>query len=272
MKIRLALSLLGVSLLTGGCASQPTNPMDPLEPMNRVIFNINDKVDRAVAKPVAEAYQAITPPPVRTGISNFFDNILDAYSVINDVLSAQGMKAMNDLMRFAVNTTLGVFGLVDFATPMGLTSNKTTLGDTFAHWGWQNSNYLVMPLLGPSTIRDGIGSTVTLYVSPDRRIIYKHPDIANSAWGLSLVNKRADYLSVTDMVNEAALDPYSYTRDAFLQQRAAQVNRENRKNGASKPKAQEPDQDLNIDQLVAPDILPSASSAPMANVGASAAQ
>lgn len=257
----LRLAMLCSVLLAAGCATHPSNPQDPFEPMNRKIYAFNDTMDRAIAKPVARGYRAVTPQPVRTGVSNFFDNILDAYSFVNDVLGLQPVKAMNDLMRFAVNSTFGVLGLVDFATPMGLQSNKTSLGDTFARWGWKNSNYLVLPVLGPSTFRDGLGTITTAYVSPDRRIIYKEPATANIAWGLALVDKRQRLLEVTDAIDEAALDPYSYSRDAYLQLRAAQIG--GVRTDASAPAAAtiKSDDDVDIDQLVAPDAPASAAPA-----------
>jgi phospholipid-binding lipoprotein MlaA len=278
MKV-LRLAALCTLLLAGGCATHPSNPQDPLEPMNRKIYAFNDTLDRAVAKPIAKGYRAVTPQPVRTGVSNFFDNILDAYSFVNDVLSVQPVKAMNDLMRVAINSTFGVFGLVDFATPMGLQSNKTSLGDTFARWGWKDSDYLVLPLLGPSTIRDGIGTVTTVYVSPDRRLIYKNPATANTAWGLELIDKRQRLLEVTDALDEAALDPYSYSRDAYLQLRAAQIH--GVRADASAPTDIAPsNDDMDIDQLVAPDAAPSsaptaakpAAASPAPKQAASAAQ
>lgn len=271
---------LCATLLAAGCTSTPTNPQDPLEPMNRAVYSFNDKVDRAVAKPVAKAYRAITPQPARTAVNNFFDNILDAYSFANNVLSGEPVKAMNDLMRVAINSTLGLFGLVDFATPAGLQSNKNTFGDTLAHWGWKNSNYLVLPLLGPSTIRDGVGTATTLYVSPDRRLVYTNPASANTAWGLQLLGRRERLLGVEDTIDEAALDPYSYTRDAFLQMRAAQVAGQQParpgKPDASAPAGATPaapsGDDVDIDQLVAPDAAPSDASAPAARPDASQAK
>jgi phospholipid-binding lipoprotein MlaA len=228
--------------------------MDPMEPMNRAIYSFNDKVDRAVAKPVAQAYHNVTPTPFRIAVGNFFDNILDVYSAANNILSAKPEKAMNDIMRVAINSTLGVFGLVDFATPAGLVSNKTTLGDTLATWGWKNSSYLVIPFLGPSTIRDGWGTGITLYFSPDRDL-YSDPAQANIAWGLGLVSRRERLLGVEESVNEAALDPYSYTRDAFLQIRTKQV-------GGTQPTS--PDDEMDIDQLMGPDTssAPASSAAP----------
>jgi len=242
-------AVLCLTLVIAGCASNPGNPQDPLEPMNRAVYSFNDKVDRAVAKPVAQAYRTVTPTPLRIAVGNFFNNILDVYSIANNVLRADPQKALNDVMRVAINSTLGVFGLVDFATPAGLANNKTTLGDTMATWGWKSSSYLVIPFLGPSTIRDGIGTGVTLYLSPDRDL-YATPAQANVAWGLHLVSKREQLLGLEDSVQEAALDPYSYTRDAYLQIRAKDV-------GAPSPSAAD---DMDIDQLMAPDT----SSAPLA--------
>lgn len=230
-----------------GCAANPANPMDPLEPMNRKIYTFNDKFDKAIAKPVAKAYRTVTPSPFRIAVDNFFDNIRDVYSLANNILSAEPEKAMNDLMRVAINSTLGVFGLVDFASATGLKSNKTNLGDTLAHWGWKNSSYLVIPFLGPSTIRDGTGTGITLWVSPDRQL-YDGPAQANVAWGMELLSKRERVLGLEDAIDEAALDPYSYTRDAYMQIRTKEV-------GGTLPTTQS-DDDLDIDQLVAPASAP----------------
>jgi phospholipid-binding lipoprotein MlaA len=250
MKIVHVTALCAV-LAVSGCASNPSNPMDPLEPLNRKIYAFNDNVDHYVAKPVAQAYHNVTPQPFRIAVNNFFDNILDAYSAVNNALRAEPKKALSDLMRVAINTTFGVFGLVDFATPAGLPSNKTTLGDTLATWGWKNSSYFVMPFFGPSTIRDGTGTTVTLYYSPDRKL-YNGPAAANTADAFYVVSKRERLLGVEESVQEAAIDPYSYTRDAFLQIRAKQV-------GGTQPTS--PQDEIDIDQLMAPE----PSSAPVAN-------
>ncbi|UGA39806.1 VacJ family lipoprotein [Chromobacterium haemolyticum] len=137
-----ALTGLALSLLLAGCASNPTVPYDRFEPYNRAMYQVNDTADRYVIKPVAEGYKAITPSPVRTGVSNFFDNLKDVYSALSNALRAEPEKALNDVMRVAMNTGFGLFGLIDIASQAGLKNNKTTLGDTFAAWGWHDSNYL----------------------------------------------------------------------------------------------------------------------------------
>ncbi|GGY29123.1 MlaA family lipoprotein [Paludibacterium paludis] len=218
MNTRSLILAAAAAALLAGCASAPTNPRDPLEPMNRAVFRFNDAADRAVAKPVAQAYRDVTPQPVRTAVSNFFDNLRDAYSVVSNTLRAEPEKALNDTLRVAMNSTFGLFGLIDIATPAGLKNNKNTLGDTFASWGWKNSSYLVLPLLGPSTVRDGAGLGVYVWFSPERNL-YKEPAHANVATGLNLLSRREQLLGLEGVLDDAALDPYAYTRDAFLQVR-----------------------------------------------------
>lgn len=235
--------LLCVALV--GCASTTQTRLDPLEPVNRAVYRFNDTADRAVLKPVAEGYRTVTPRPLRIAVGNFFDNIRDAYSAINNTLRADAPKATNDVMRVAINTTFGLFGLIDIATPAGLANNKTTLGDTFASWGWKNSSYLVLPLLGPSTVRDGLGTAATLAVNPEPGVVYQTHTQLTAASMLNAVNTRARLLGLEQTLDEAALDPYSYMRDAYLQLRAKQV-------GAELPKSPSDDEELDIDQLVAP--------------------
>lgn len=246
--------LLLLSAILTGCASNPHEPSDPLEPLNRAVYRFNDTADRAVIKPVAEGYRTVTPRPVRIAVGNFFNNIRDAYSAINNALRADAQKTTNDVMRVALNTTLGLFGLIDIATPAGLASNKTTLGDTFASWGWKNSSYLVLPLLGPSTVRDGLGTATTLAATPEPGLVYHTQIEYNSSLILDSVNRRANLLGVEKTIDEAALDPYSYMRDAYLQLRAKQV-------GAVQPKSPSDDEELDIDQLMPP--APADASAPL---------
>lgn len=252
----LRISLLAGSLLLAGCASTPpTSPLDPYESFNRSMFSFNDKADRWVIKPVAEGYHAITPGPFRTAVGNFFDNFKDVYSAANNLLQAEPEKALNDIMRVALNSTFGLFGLIDIATPAGLKNNKTTLGDTFAHWGWKNSNYLVLPFFGPSTVRDGLGLGVTLGVSGPERLVYHNDNEIVAFYGVYAVNTRAHYLDLDDSLAAAAIDPYTYMRDGFLQLRASQLGQ---------PNPTQPD-DVNIDDLVsAPASAPAAETAPAA--------
>ena len=235
------LIMIACALLLTACASNPTHPQDPLEPMNRAIFGFNDVADRTVAKPISEAYRFITPQPVRTGISNFFDNLRDVYSMANNTAQGKGERAITDLLRVSFNSTFGLFGLIDVATPMGLKSYKTTLGDTFAHYGWKNSSYLVLPLLGPSTIRDGTGTAISATLDPSLSL-YKSHTIATGAAVLNAVNTREKLLGLEEVVNGAALDNYTYIRDGFLQIRAHQLG--------EMPAENKQGEDINIDDLV----------------------
>ncbi|WP_240674209.1 MlaA family lipoprotein [Crenobacter cavernae] len=225
--------------LLAGCASAPSNPQDPLEPMNRVIYRFNDVADKAVVKPVAQGYRAVTPQPVRTAIGNFFNNWLDAYSAVSNLLRAEGEKTLNDVMRVSINSTFGLFGVLDIATPAGLKSNKNTLGDTFASWGWKNSSYLVLPVVGPSTVRDGIGAAAYFMAEPYRHAFgtYTRATVASVVNG---VNTRERYLGLEETVDEAALDPYSFVRDGYLQLRA-------RETGAEPPLHKD---DIDLDELM----------------------
>ncbi len=235
------LILAGLMAATlAGCATQPSNPRDPLEPMNRAVYRFNDAADRAVAKPVAKAYHSVTPLPVRIAVNNFFDNLRDVYSAVSNTLRADPERALNDTMRVAMNSTFGLFGLIDIATPAGLKDNKNTLGDTFASWGWKQSNYLVLPLMGPSTVRDGTGFGIVAAMTPERNL-YHSPAAANVATGLNLVSKREQLLGLEEVLDNAALDPYAYTRDAYLQVRDKSL-------GIAPPKNE--DDDLSIDAIM----------------------
>lgn len=243
-------SLLVASLLLAGCAStHPSSLQDPYESFNRSMYAFNDKADRWVIKPAAEGYRAITPAPFRTAVSNFFDNFKDVYSAANNLLQAEPEKAVNDIMRVALNSTFGLFGLIDIATPAGLKNNKTSLGDTFAHWGWKNSNYLVLPFFGPSTVRDGLGLGVSLGINGPEHLVYHNSNEAIAFYGVYGVNTRARYLDFDDSLATAAIDPYTYLRDGFLQLRAKQL-------GLPNPTQSD---DVNIDELVN---APSTASAP----------
>lgn len=247
------LLLLSSVTVLAGCASTPSNPQDPLEPMNRAVFGFNETADRAVLKPVAEAYRFVTPQPVRSGISNFFDNIRDVYSIGNHALQGEGKKTATDILRVGINSTFGLFGLIDLATPMGLPSYKATLGDTFAHYGWQNSSYLVLPFYGPTTVRDGTGMIITQSSEFPANQYGTQTRIAVASV-INVVNIREQLLGVENLVEGAALDKYSYVRDGYLQIRNRQLGQSPVSN---------PDDD-NIDDLVDTDASAAAASAPAA--------
>ncbi len=197
----------------------PKNPDDPYEGYNRFMFSVNTKVDNAVMKPVARGYKAVTPKPVRTGVSNFFNNFKDVYSIGSNLLRADFKKAAEDTMRVAINSTWGLGGLIDIAGAAEMPNNKNSLGDTFATWGWKNSHYFVYPIMGPSTVRDAVGSTITSVLPGPAHAVFHGKYDPLGAAAVDAVNTRAEVLSLTDSIDEAALDPYSYTRDVFMQYR-----------------------------------------------------
>lgn len=269
MKQHLALTVVS-SLLLVACASTPSHPQDPMEPMNRAIYQFNDKADRYVMKPVAEGYRFITPQPVRTGVGNFFNNLDDVYNMANHGLQLEGRKSLTDFLRVAFNSTFGLFGLIDIATPMGLKREPTGLGDTMAHYGWKSSSYLVLPLLGPSTVRDGLGTAAHLTVADPQNLVFHVERDANAASAINAVSKREQLLGLEGTLQQAALDPYVYMRDAWLQYRNKQVGYQ----PVAAPGGEPTLEDENIDDLVAPEAAApeTGASAPLAQLPASAAQ
>lgn len=221
---------LTLAVLCGSLSASPVVwaegvAYDPYEGYNRFMFGVNDAVDRAVLSPVARGYRAVTPQPVRSGIGNFFNNLRDLVSAGNNLLRLDIAKAGTDLVRFGLNSTLGFGGLIDIAGAAQMPNHKTTLGDTFASWGWKNSNYFVYPLLGPSTVRDAVGTTISnLY--PIEGVVFTHAPTRWTAVGLKTVDTRAKLLELTDGVEQAAIDRYAYVRDAFMAARARQVGSE----------------------------------------------
>jgi phospholipid-binding lipoprotein MlaA len=216
------LSLLGA---LGGCATgKDRNPADPLEPLNRATYRFNDVIDRNIAQPVARTYNRVVPRPVRTGVDNVFSNLGDFTVMLNDFAQLRVTNGMNDLMRFAVNSTFGIFGLLDIATPAGIPKRHQDFGLTLAHYGVPSGPYLVLPLFGPSTFRDTAGLGVDQYASLVRQF---DVDWRNSLWGLDFVSTRARYLNASDLMEGAAIDKYLFTRDGYLGRRAHQVDEGN---------------------------------------------
>ena len=208
--------------LLQGCASGPkANPADPLEPFNRSVYNFNEGLDRAVLKPVATAYQNVTPSPVRTGVTNFFENLSDAWSFVNNVLQAKPTEAANTLFRFTTNTFWGIGGIFDVATDLKIPKHKEDFGQTLGTWGLSSGPYLVLPLFGPSSLRDSAG----LLVDRQGSLLSQTNDIGarNSLTGLNLVDTRANLLEAGNLLDQAALDKYAFIRDAYLQRRQSQV-------------------------------------------------
>ena len=231
-------------LLLIGMASTPafaeTNPADPYEGYNRAVFKFNDKADQYVLAPVARGYRKITPKPVRTGVSNFFNNLRDVVSFGSNVLRLDVKRASEDLVRVGINTTFGLGGLIDVAGAGGVPSNKNTLGDTFASWGWKNSNYFVVPLLGPSTVRDTVGNAVTT-VYPVKNAVFHTRAGRWGTTGQQAINTREELLDLTDSLEGAAIDKYSYTRHLYMKVRSRQT-------GGTLPQGE--DDNIDIDELV----------------------
>ncbi|WP_180125766.1 VacJ family lipoprotein [Rhodoferax sp. BLA1] len=214
--------LVAAALLLTACASGPNaNPRDPMEPFNRGVYGFNDAVDRAVIKPVATAYRDVLPSPVRTGVSNFFNNLQDLWSFVNNTLQLKGEGAGNSIVRFGVNTVFGLGGLIDIASEMRIERHPEDFGQTLGRWGVGAGPYVVLPLFGPSTVRD----TAAMPVDMKGNVVSQvdHVPTRNSATVLNLVNRRSQLLDASQMLDEVALDPYSFTRDAYLQRRRNQV-------------------------------------------------
>lgn len=201
-----------------GCATGPhANPVDPLEPYNRVMHDINDSLDRTLLKPVATVYHDATPELVRRGVGNFFANLKDAWSFVNHVLQLKPEGAAGSLMRVGVNTLFGLGGILDVASEMRIERRTEDFGQTLGHWGVGPGPYIVLPVLGPSTLRD----TVALSVDTQGDAVALQEDIAlrNTGWVLRAVDDRARLLLASDVVEGAALDKYTFIRDAYLQRR-----------------------------------------------------
>jgi phospholipid-binding lipoprotein MlaA len=218
----LAVATAGLVLLTG-CASGPgTNPVDPFEPFNRGMFRFNDAVDENVLVPTAKAYRAVLPSPVRTGISNFFGNISDVWSFANSVMQLRLQNSAETFMRVNVNTVFGLGGILDIATEIGLDRHKEDFGQTLGRWGVPSGPYLVTPLLGPSTVRDTAALLVDF--NGDGLAAIKTVSVREISYVVRVVDARAQFLRAGQLLNDAALDKYSFTRDIFLARRQSEVD------------------------------------------------
>ena len=221
--------LFALSVLQG-CATVegPGDPNDPFESYNRSMYKFNDGVDRYVLKPVAKGYDAITPAPVQKGISNFFSNLDDVLVIVNDLLQLKLKQAASDTGRLIINSTLGLFGLIDWASDMGLEKHNEDFGQTLGYWGVPSGPYLILPFLGPGNIRDTSGFAVdSAYFDPIPNELHETfpppgREDEEAIWGMSLlkiVDFRAQLLKAEGIMDEAALDPYVFMREAYLQRR-----------------------------------------------------
>jgi len=211
-----------VLALLAGCASGPgAQPHDPLEPLNRGVSDFNDAVDSAVLKPVATAYRDVTPDLVRTGVSNFFENLRDVWSSINAGLQLRPKEATENILRFGINTAFGFGGILDIASEMGIERTRLDFGQTLGRWGVPAGPYLVLPFFGPSSVRDAAGFSV----ESRGDLVWELDSMSarNSLYALRAVETRANLLRATSMLEGAALDKYSFTRDIYLQRRQSQI-------------------------------------------------
>lgn len=201
-----------------GCATGPNaNPADPLEPFNRGVSTFNDNLDKYALKPVAEGYQDYVPSPVRTAVGNFFSNVSDIYSAANNLMQGKPSRAAEDTMRVAINSVLGIGGLIDIATPAGLPKYKEDFGQTLGVWGVPSGPYLVLPLFGPSSVRDASGMVVDRFMDPTTYISPWYASLSAST--VRVIDGRAQLLGATNLLEAAALDKYSFLRDSYMQRR-----------------------------------------------------
>ena len=219
------LQKVALLVLAGGlaaCASIPpgagTNPADPWEVYNRHMFDVNDRVDRAVFKPVAQAYEAVLPQDVRVCVNNMFLNLLEPVNAINNLLQGKPSEAMSDLCRLAVNSTVGLFGCFDVAAKAGAPRSNEDFGQTLGRWGLQPGPYFVLPLLGPSSVRDTFGRLFD-FLGTDPLWYIQDIPVRNTLVGVRLVDTRASLLPAEKVLEAAALDRYQFIRDAYLQLR-----------------------------------------------------
>lgn len=220
--------LLAALLALSGCATiddSYRDPRDPLESYNRAMHSFNDELDKAIIKPIAEGYRTITPKPVDRGITNFFTNLDDVTSAINNLLQFKLHRAASDVGRVLVNSTIGILGFFDVATNMDMPRYDEDFGQTMGAWGVGPGPYFVLPILGPSSIRDTFGLVADWYTDPVRYV--KGDDWRYGLVGLRGIDTRADLLTASKVLDEAALDPYDFTRDAYLQKRRNDVYDDN---------------------------------------------
>ena len=218
--ISMALLLLGLA----ACASGPQrNPEDPLEPFNRSMFAFNEGLDKAVAKPAAQGYQTIAPYPVRMHISNFFNNLQDGWTVVNNALQLRPQAFAESFFRFSFNTFIGMGGFVNVADSMGLARDQQDFGKTLGRYGVPPGPYVVLPVLGASTVRDSAGLVVDLEADLLRHEV-QHIPSRNSLYALRLIDKRANLLAAGNILEEAAVDKYAFMRNAYLQKRRSDID------------------------------------------------
>ncbi len=215
--------LLGLLAALAGCATtgEEGDPRDPLEGFNRGVYRFNDGFDEWVATPVATAYKKALHREIRSRVGNFFANIQDLMIGVNNFLQGKVQDGVNDWARFAFNSTFGLLGIHDVASEWGMEKHNEDFGQTFGRWGVSSGPYLILPFLGSSTVRDGVGTAVDYTVSPAGEI--RPINLRNTLYGLYLVNTRAELLDASRLLEEAALDRYVFQRDAYFQRRRSLI-------------------------------------------------
>jgi phospholipid-binding lipoprotein MlaA len=216
------LGLLLLLAALGGCATSGGNPRDPLEGYNRAMFSFNDGVDKAIIKPVASGYKTVMPEVARTGVSNFFSNLRDIWIGVNNILQGKVGDGASDFGRFVINSTVGIFGLFDIASTANLEKHNEDFGQTLGRWGVGSGAYVVLPVFGPSTVRDGVSLFAVDWHGDPLWYVGDIP-VRYELMGVRLIDTRANLLDVSRLAEEASLDNYAYIRDAYLQRRRSLV-------------------------------------------------
>lgn len=220
-----------LAVLLSACAGP--NPRDPYEGFNRAMFTFNDQVDQVALKPAATVYRTVLPSFVQTGVNNFFGNLADVWTAINNLLQGKGEAGMSDVTRVALNSTFGLVGLLDIASEAGLPKHNEDFGQTLGRWGVPSGSYLVLPLLGPSTVRDTAALPLDINGDPWS---YKQPAAPrNFGIAVRVIDQRANLLDASNLLEDAALDRYEFVRDGFLQRRESKIF-----DGESAPRKRQP--------------------------------
>ncbi len=223
-KITKQLIFIGILAIMAGCATTQSSDgeinNDPIEPTNRVFFDVNETLDKHLMKPIAEAYVEMTPVAVRTSVTNFFDNLTYLNVILNDFLQGKFDQGLTDMLRFTYNSIFGIAGLFDVSTGAGMPANDEDFGQTLAVWGFDSGSYLYIPLMGPNTVRDVTDTVPSTFLNP---FFYITSTILYPVSALNAINTRANLLEASNLRDEAAVDPYAFTREAYLQQREYKI-------------------------------------------------
>ena len=226
LRILKSVMLLSVLTMTACASIQQTErvaKIDPFERVNRVVFSFNETADQYVIKPIAEGYKFVLPEFVRTGVTNFFSNINDVLTGANNLLQGKPVNAVSDIGRFFINSTIGILGLFDVASDMGLEKNREDFGQTLGVWGFSDGPYIVMPFFGASNVRDTVGFVVDVKTDFMINTNKLNSDEKTAINSLRIINRRADLLDAGQLLEDAAFDKYSFLRDGYLQRRRNQI-------------------------------------------------